>query len=426
MPSTRRPLRNQPVLWVAVSVAWAVLASATTAHSFVYWSGDKGIARAQADGSAPELDFIPDVSAQDLEVGDAFIYWARDPDPRDPFPPAIARASILESTDPQTRFILTAGDPQAVAIDDTYIYWAQYLGVGTPEFHAVIGRARLDGSDVDQEFIALETFGVGDLEVDGDYIYWTHLAPPCCASGEIGRVRLDGTDYEPEFVQTRDFSHGLSVAGGHLYWTNQPSDTSQGPATSIGRADLDGTNVDQDFVEGAIYPFDVVAGDERLYWTNSLPGPGSFASIGSALLDGADANQSFIPNAARYYPYGIAFDKRTDGAVSARVHARRRQRQSDDAVRIELKVRAREAMSVLASGKIRGGNSVELHQRRVRFRGAGKKVLSLKPARNRETAVVLETLARKGQIPVRLKAKMTDSAGNRERVRLRVRLVRQK
>ena len=68
-----------------------------------------------------------------------------------------------------------------VAVNGAHIYWANYDG-------DTIGRANLDGSGVDQNFIS----GADEpcqVAVDASHVYWGNLGP-----STIGRANLDGTE----------------------------------------------------------------------------------------------------------------------------------------------------------------------------------------------------------------------------------------
>ena len=76
--------------------------------------------------------------------------------------------------------------------------------------------------------------------------------PPRCWRGvRIGRANLDGTGVDQNFILVRtneffDYPCGVAVDGEHVYWAWLNS-VLEGVG-SIGRANLDGTAVDQDFI----------------------------------------------------------------------------------------------------------------------------------------------------------------------------------
>jgi len=163
-----------------------------------------------------------------------------------------------------------------------HIYWATGNG-------SEIGRADLDGQNVDHSFIAgqLATWGVA---VDASHVYWTSLA------GTIGRADLDGGNPNSSFITGASDIRGVAVDSSYIYWTNSG-------ANAIGRADLDGNNANQTFITGASFPTGVAVDSGHIYWTNWTNG-----TIGRADLDGGNATQNFIGGGQ--HPFGVALDSR--------------------------------------------------------------------------------------------------------------------
>jgi hypothetical protein len=69
----------------------------------------------------------------------------------------------------------------------------------------------------------------------------------------IGRANLDGTGVDAQFLPAKS-PGGVAVDASHVYWTNYDTDT-------IGRANLDGTGVQQSFIAGARYPCGVAVSE---------------------------------------------------------------------------------------------------------------------------------------------------------------------
>jgi len=162
-----------------------------------------------------------------------------------------------------------------------YVYWANWDGgTGT-----TIGRATVDGGQVDQGFIK-GAHGPCGLAVGGGYIYWGNQA-----TDTIGRARLDGTDVRQDFITgITGFNRPCSVAvdSGHIYWDETVND--------IGRANLDGTGIKRDFIPTLNSLCGVAVDSRYVYWANDNSGVNS---IGRANLDGTGVTQSFIPNAVQ-------------------------------------------------------------------------------------------------------------------------------
>jgi hypothetical protein len=132
-------------------------------------------------------------------------------------------------------FITGADEPAGIAVNNQHIYWDNWFG-GT------IGEADVSGQNVNQNFIHIGGDLV-ELAVDGQYLYWANDDLWYAGSAEtpgIGRARLDGSDVQPNFItptlQGAPTSiQGVAVDDAHVYWTDCCND--------IGVADLDGTHV---------------------------------------------------------------------------------------------------------------------------------------------------------------------------------------
>jgi virginiamycin B lyase len=148
--------------------------------------------------------------------------------------------------------------PGRAAAAGGYLYWSNTIGSITKPGDGVIVRARLNGTDVNQNFITGASLPDG-ITAAGGYLYWTNH------TGTIGRARLNGTDVNQNFIKTaQPNGPDAVVAGsGHLYWAND---------FNIGRANLNGTKVDQKFITGASFPDAIAAGSRYLYWTNAALG----------------------------------------------------------------------------------------------------------------------------------------------------------
>src|SRR6266545_586956 len=172
-----------------------------------------------------------------------------------------------------------------------HIYW------GHSPFLPEIGRADIDGQNVDQSFIDI----VGPSEpvwvaVDSSHIYWTNFG-----TGEIGRADLNGGGVNQSFITGASSPSGVAVDSGHIYWTNS------GFNGTIGRADLNGGDVNQTFIiPPASFPYGVTVDSGHIYWTNENFNGDIHGTIGRADLNGQNVNQSFITGAI--VPEGVAVD----------------------------------------------------------------------------------------------------------------------
>ena len=171
--------------------------------------------------------------------------------------------------------------PFGMAVDSRHIYWA------SNQNHTV-GRADLDGQNVNQSFIANVPYAYW-VAVDSRYIYWTDAV-----TNTIGRADLNGQNVNQNFISTASSPFGLAVDNSHIYWT-------AGGGETIGRADLDGQNVNQSFITGPHGLYGVAVDSSHIYWADL----GS-NTIGRADLDGQNVNLSFISGCS--WPRGVTVD----------------------------------------------------------------------------------------------------------------------
>ncbi len=192
-----------------------------------------------------------------------------------------------------THSLLTgAGAPGGIALDGEHVYWADTQ-------QASIGRAHLDGSGADDTFVANATGGSAsspvDVALDGTYIYWTDGAR------YIGRAKIDGEDVEPHFIDagTNSYPFGIAVVDGTIYFTEF--------SQILSVAATGGTPTPLVTLPAQSAPTALAAAGGYLYWSAlNLDDPSPSGSIGRALIGGGDLEESFIPNLQ--YPTGVATD----------------------------------------------------------------------------------------------------------------------
>lgn len=207
----------------------------------------------------------------------------------DQFPPGVGRAAVDGSPgsfEPEFLGVAAAG----IAVDDTHIYWANPT-------RGSIGRAGLDGSGVEEDFVA----GVGQprwVAVDDEYVYWTNAgAAEGPGEGTIGRARLDGGAPEPDFISGASKPQGIAINDSHIFWANDGTH-------AIARAKIDGSEVEPvfHFLGVVEVPQGVALDDSHIYWT--VNSPTSYVSRSD--LDGSHETFRFI--GANEELRGIAVD----------------------------------------------------------------------------------------------------------------------
>jgi hypothetical protein len=392
-------------------------AYAPRAEAFIYSSRGDGINRANVDGSGVDQLFIASAKDRvgDLAVEANHIYWTTGYDQEtDESASLIARAN-LDGTGVDTSFISDAGNPVGIAADADHIYWAN----GTS-----IGRANLDGSGVEPAFVAGVT--ADSVAVDADFIYWTSDGPG--SSDTIGRVRGDGTDVDKSFISAGDLAIGdVAVDANHVYWIHRlPYASLIGADTAIGRADLDGTDANPAFIPEA-RARDLALDPQYIYWAWDTRWSDSIArSTLGGVGDGGILNVSEVVD-------GVAVDGHVDTVVAGRCRAPGTEKQRPNRIRISFKVKAREPLTVKATGTVEP--DYELKRKTVKIvestpnatsadfidTPVQTKTLKLKP-RKKAQAKIAATLKRGEKAKVKVKVKLTDAAGNIQTEKLRVKL----
>jgi hypothetical protein len=274
---------------------------------------EPGIGRSDIEGKNADLGFCPTI-AKGIALDDSHIYWAS------PTTGTINRAN-LECKEAKA-IVTGANNPQYVAVDSEHVYWTN-AGDGK-KGSGTIGRAKLDGTEADQELIEGATDPQG-IALDSEHVYWANAGEED-ATRTIGRAKLDGTEATQTFIAvgggpeentpqglavnpthiymaidgTQQFSfifrydidgdpasrrisgagglggaavRGVAIDDSYVYWARQRFST-------IGRISLsqeEGTNK-REFIKEAGNPQGLAANSEHLYWSVNgevTPNPGN-------------------------------------------------------------------------------------------------------------------------------------------------------
>jgi hypothetical protein len=149
----------------------------------LYWaSRDGSIGRANLDGSEANPRFLSvGGSPCGVAVGGGYVYWIGGR-----YGSSLGRART-DGTGVEPELVDGGGTPGCgIAVDSSYVYWAGYGG---------IARAGLDGTGANPVFIPGYSH-VSGLATWGPYLYWTEEGHP----GTIGRADLDGSAPNREFL----------------------------------------------------------------------------------------------------------------------------------------------------------------------------------------------------------------------------------
>jgi len=130
-------------------------------------------------------------------------------------------------------FSLVVGSPAAASADAGTVFFGGW-------YEDPIGRVGFDGSNPDPNLIEDDGIAQG-ITVSGDYLYWQANSYPV----RIGRSRLDGTEVQSDFIMGEaglSNANGLSVSEGRLYWSETRNSSGFGPSF-LSSANLDGSGL---------------------------------------------------------------------------------------------------------------------------------------------------------------------------------------
>ncbi len=272
-------------LFAILAIALGMLALPASVNAYVYWESGTHIGRANLDGSGLTEAFFSDpvpVTTPSVVTGIATdgsnVYFAQNGThglvSRISSKPGGPSLPVFQVPQPERGEV----NARSLTVEGRYIYWC--TGEAGELSYDAIGRAEIDGANIEPEFIkvAKPVYGIA---VDANHIYWTTLY-------SIGRAALDGSTVEPELIHLIQLSlHSLTVSGGSLYWNE---------GDSVERASVTGSQIDRGFITtGSASVHQVTSGGGYVYWDAERPSsPSPSEWIGRATLTGQGLNQRFI------------------------------------------------------------------------------------------------------------------------------------
>lgn len=204
------------------------------------WYDDR-IAKVGFDGSGPVPNFVPDDGIPEaMTVSGDFLYWQANSSPV-----RIGRAR-LDGGEVDPEFI--HGGPglveaEGLSVSDGRLYWTETRN-STGFGPTYVSSANLDGSDIRLRQRSLGADSVGPATVAGGYVFFLNeRSSRGITHWGIVRRRLEGSGGSRTIAPDRPLVHDtLTIYGGYLYWVE-----SEDHGVYIARASLDGSGIDTRF-----------------------------------------------------------------------------------------------------------------------------------------------------------------------------------
>ena len=255
------------VILLLVALMTLGLALAARTEALIYFGNNDKILRAGLNGAGAHPFIFGADHACGIAVNDTHIYWVNRGDPNAITTGHIGRAR-LNGTQVDQRFIPNVGtEACGVDVSASHIFW----GAGT-----TVGRANLDGSGKNNALIGEQGSHVCGVDATSSFLYWANET-----SNQIARGALDGSFSQSNYVAGVGIVCGVAVNSTHMHWA------SVGFA-AIGRAPIPPFSQDNTFIDTQFgSPCDVALNGSHLFWTDRT-------GVGRANLDGTGVNLEFL------------------------------------------------------------------------------------------------------------------------------------
>ena len=204
--------------------------------------------------------------------------------------PAVTDTSF--DTSPSFVIAMDPGGPSDIALDRDYVYWTTY-------FPATIKRVA-KGGGTPQLLANIQNFGNPTLDVDDTAVYFTALDDSGVTS-YVGSVPKGGGAVAVIAAQRYSASR-VKVAGGFVYWLDQPSAN----VGVVARAPVGGGAVQSVTPTMPARVGRLAVDDQFVYWTDDGDQGPTSGHIYRASQDGTGAVATLVSSIDS--PWGIAID----------------------------------------------------------------------------------------------------------------------
>ena len=199
---------------------------------------------------------------------------------------------------PEHDFIATDDDPCGVAVDSAHVYWTNWTLPGR------IGRADIDGSDPDQDFIDNAGVNTQHVSVDDEHIFWSNKGFGDCDSDPANGCTIGRADLDGALTATRTFSSAAPTRNNQALRQTAPTSTGATGTTRSGARKTDGSEAAEPNFIPNVDACAVAVYGSHIYWADY--GGSSGGHIGRANLDGTGVDEEYIDTAGG--TCGVAVD----------------------------------------------------------------------------------------------------------------------
>lgn len=250
----------------------------------------------------PGMSPVTDAGAYTYSVG-AMLFWGNTNTNANSAPGTLGK-SAADGSSAVANLISTAtgGQVGGIALDSQYVYW-------TDEYNNAIGRAKLDGSQLNQNFVSCTGSCSGNIingpmgiAVDDGYIYWANNF-----GSTIGRAsKADGSGAANYVTLASGSPQSVAVGEDTLFWTVTNGTSIDSVATNAPSATPASAMTCPVSTPACVSgPSALVYANGQLYWSNGVSSGSIWGSMNggtaTALLTGLSSPAALAVSASQIF-----------------------------------------------------------------------------------------------------------------------------